>query len=120
MVPGRVRVFLTVAAFCAAPLSGQRSASVAGHILDATGAGVPAATVTVINQKTGFHRTAESEPGGAYAVTSLEPGDYTIKVSKDQFRPINDFNVPLAPQASTQIDFVLQVGSVFEEVRVEE
>jgi len=39
-----------------------------------------AATITVINQRTGFRRTAESEPGGAYAVTSLEPGDYTLEV----------------------------------------
>jgi hypothetical protein len=119
MVPGRVRVFLTVAAFCAAPLSGQRSASVVGRILDVTGAGVPDATVTVVNQQTGFHRTTQSEPRGGYAVTSLEPGEYTIKVAKDQFRHIYNFDVPLGGQAPTQIDFVLQVGSVFEEVRVE-
>ncbi len=119
MVPGRMRVFIAVAAFCAAPLSGQRSASIAGRIVDATGAGVPAAAITVIDQKTGFRRTAESEPGGAYAVTSLEPGQYTIKVAKDQFRPINNFNVPVAGQGATQIDFVLQLGSVFEEIRVE-
>ena len=119
MVPGRVRVSLILAAFCAAPLPGQRSASVAGRIVDVTGAGVPAATITVINQKTGFRRTAESEPGGTYAVTSLEPGEYTIKVAKDQFRPINNFDVPLAAQGATQIDFVLQLGSVLEEIRVE-
>jgi hypothetical protein len=100
-------------------LPGQRSASVAGRILDVTGAGVPGATVTVVNQRTGFRRSAESEPGGGYAVTSLDPGEYTIKVSKDQFRPINNFNVPLGGQGATAIDFVLQVGSVFEEVRVE-
>jgi hypothetical protein len=113
MVPGRVRILLTVAAFCAAPLSAQRSASVVGRVLDVTGAGITAANVTVINQSTGFRRTTETEPGGAYAVTSLEPGEYTIKVAKDQFRPINNFNVPLTGQTATQIDFVLQVGSVF-------
>ncbi len=119
MVPGRMRIFLAVAAFCAAPLTAQRSSSVSGRILDVTGAGVPSVTVTVINQKNGFRRTAESEPGGTYAVTSLDPGLYTIKVAKDQFRPIYNSDVPLAPQAVTPIDFVLQVGSVFEEVRVE-
>jgi len=119
MVPGRVRIFLTVAAFCAAPLPGQRSASVVGRILDVTGAGVPGAAITVINQKTGFRRTAESDPGGAYAVTSLEPGEYTIKITKDQFRPINDFDVPLPAETATPIDFVLQVGSWLGEIRVE-
>lgn len=119
MVPGRVRVYLAVAAFCAAPLSGQRSASVVGRISDATGASIPAASITVINQKTGFHRATESDPGGAYALTSLEPGEYTIKIAKDQFRPIYNFDVPLAPLVATAIDFVLQVGSVTEEVRVE-
>jgi len=118
MVPGRVRVYLAVAAFCAAPLSGQRSASVVGRISDATGASIPAASITVINQKTGFHRATESDPGGAYALTSLEPGEYTIKIAKDQFRPIYNFDVPLAPLVATAIDFVLQVGSVTEEVRV--
>ena len=119
MVRGRVRVFLAVAAFCAAPLSGQRSASLAGRILDTSGGGIAAATVTVINQKDGFKRTTETEPDGSYAVTSLEPGEYTIKVSKDQFRPINNFNVVLAGQTATQADYVLQVGSLFDEVRVE-
>jgi hypothetical protein len=109
-----------MAAFCAAPVAAQRSASVVGRVLDSTGAGISAANITVINEKTGFRRSTESEPGGAYAVTSLEPGEYTIKVTKEQFRPINNFNVPLAAQSATQIDFVLQVGSVFGgEFRVE-
>jgi hypothetical protein len=119
MVPGRVRIFLAAAVFCAAPLAGQRLASVAGRILDVTGAGVPSATITVVNQRTGFRRTAGSEPDGTYAVTSLEPGEYTIKIAKDQFRPINNFDVPLPGPAATRIDFVMQVGSVVEEIRVE-
>jgi hypothetical protein len=87
--------------------------------LDVTGAGITAAKVTVINQKTGFRRSTESEPGGAYAVTSLEPGEYTIKVAKDPFQPINNFDVPLAGQTATERNFVLQIGSVFEEISVE-
>lgn len=119
MVPGTVRIILALAAFCAAPLWGQRSSSAVGRITDSTGAGIPAASVTIINQKTGFHRSTESDSGGSYTLTSLEPGEYTIKVAKDQFRPIYNFDVPLAPQVATQIDFVLQLGSVFKEVLVQ-
>jgi len=118
MVPGRVRV-VAVIAFLATPLWAQRSASLAGRILDVSGGGIEGAAILAINQDTGLHRSTQSEPGGAYAITSLDPGPYTIKITKDQFRPINSFNVPLRAQEVTTGNFVLQVGSVFDEVSVE-
>jgi hypothetical protein len=99
-------------------VSAQRSASISGRILDGTGAGIAAANITVTNQKTGFIRKTESEPGGAYAVTSLVPGLYTIKVEKYQFTTILDFDVPLTEQMAYGFDFVMKVGSQNQTVEV--
>jgi hypothetical protein len=56
------------------PVAAQRYASLAGHVLDTSGGGISGAVVTVTNQETGFRRSAESEIGGAYAVSPLEAG----------------------------------------------
>ncbi|HUA58970.1 MAG TPA: carboxypeptidase regulatory-like domain-containing protein [Verrucomicrobiae bacterium] len=99
-------------AFLAVPVWAQRSASLAGRILDVTGGGVAGAIIAATNEDTGLRRTVESEPGGAYEITSLDPGLYTVKISKDQFNPYAEYHVPLREQAITVRRFVLEVGSV--------
>src|SRR5271157_3432894 len=73
----RARVIIAVLAailLAGRPMSAQRYASLAGHVLDTSGGGIAGAVVTVTNQDTGFRRSAESETGGAYAVVPLEAG----------------------------------------------
>ena len=101
------------------PVAAQRYASLAGHVLDTTGGGISGAMVTVTNQETGFRRSAESEIGGAYAVSPLETGIYKITVRKEGFRTLVRFGMPLAEAQVAAADFVLPVGSILETVVVE-
>jgi iron complex outermembrane recepter protein len=73
---------MTVAvSFLAAPAFAQSpDGSVAGVVRDSSAAAVPGATVTVTNDQTGASQTAVSGPDGAYSVTGLAPGAYTVEV----------------------------------------
>lgn len=103
---------MVAVAFLVIPVWAQRSASLAGRILDRTGGGVAGAAIAATNEDTGLRRTAQSGAGGVYAITSLYPGRYTIEISKDQFRPFLEFHVALDPDVITGRSFVLEVGAL--------
>src|SRR5690348_2918814 len=100
------------------PAAAQRYASLAGHILDTSQAGIAGAAISVVNEDTGFRRGAVSEFGGGYAVSSLEPGVYKITVRKENFQTVVRFNLELRPSVATLADFTLPVGSVLETIVV--
>jgi len=102
-----------------APAAAQGRADLYGRVLDITEGGVAQASVTVVNQDTGFRRITESQPDGTYAVASLQPGIYKVTVRKDGFRTVIRFGVRLTAAATTRADFILPVGSVEESITVE-
>jgi hypothetical protein len=88
-------------------------------VLDPSLAAVPEASVTVVNQDSGFRRVTQTEDQGAYSVGSLEAGLYKITVRKEGFRTMIRFNVKLGNMEGAQVDFALTVGAVQETVTVE-
>src|ERR1041385_4659565 len=90
-----------------------------GRILDVSEGGIPQVAVTVVNEDTGFRRTTQSEPTGAYAVGALQPGVYKITVRKEGFRTLVRFGVNLVAASVTRADFMLPVGPVEETITVE-
>src|SRR5258708_25561182 len=60
----------------------QVSASIKGNVSDASGAAVPAVTVTVKNIETGAIRSGVTDDAGRYLVVSLHVGEYEVRVSK--------------------------------------
>jgi hypothetical protein len=115
MPNGRALALLVVSA-CAA--MGQRYVDLFGQIVDTTEGGIGQASVTVVNEDTGFRRVTESDPSGRYTVASLQPGSYKVTVRKDGFRTLQQFNVRLSAASATRADFVLPVGSVEETITV--
>ena len=110
--------FLALLLVCAAPAAAQKYANLYGRVLDTSEGGIGQAAVSVINEDTGFRRGAESEPGGAYSVSSLQPGVYKIIVRKEGFRTVVRFGVRLTASAAARADFVLPVGSIEESITV--
>ena len=102
----------------AAPLSAQQWCSLSGLILDESGATVPDAMVSIINEDTGFRRVLQSRTDGIYAVSSLKAGSYKVTVRKDGFHTVVRFGVRLDASASARLDFQLTVGSVQETITV--
>lgn len=90
-----------------------------GRVLDPSGAVVPEAGVTVVNEDSGFRRVTQTGPDGAWLIGSLQPGVYKITVRKDGFRTMIRFNVKLANLQPARADFALSVGAVQESITVE-
>ena len=100
------------------PATAQQYTHLAGLIHDPTGAVAPGATVTVMNQETGFRRVVRSQSNGRYVVAFLQPGLYKITVRKPGFRTLVRYGVKLDAAQPVQLDFRLVLGSVQEVITV--
>ncbi|MGB7022885.1 MAG: carboxypeptidase regulatory-like domain-containing protein [Candidatus Acidiferrales bacterium] len=92
--------------------------AIAGRILDASGAVVPNATVTITNKATGVAVTTDVDAAGEYQVLTLIPGIYSVKVSAAGFDSVLRDNITLHVQDHLSLDFTLKVGSVKTEIVV--
>src|SRR5205085_396069 len=87
---GRCALFVCLcmlSAFSVA-ISAQTASSglVTGQVTDPSGAAVPGATVTLVAAKTSVLLTATTDSDGRYVFSSVEPGDYTVRVSRAGFQ----------------------------------
>jgi hypothetical protein len=93
-------------------------ASIAGHVIDASGAAVPNAKIQAVNVATQETATATSDTSGAYTVPLLRPGTYTVTVTAAGFKQYVRENVVLEVSKIVGIDVSLEVGAVTESVEV--
>jgi len=90
-----------------------------GVVIDATGAFVPGATVTIKNEKTGEERTVKSNDQGVYVVANLKPSVYTIRVTFGNFAPIEITGLNLTAAQEFPLDLTLQPAGLTETVTVQ-
>src|SRR5215472_7055872 len=110
---------ILILALCALPAFAQVDrGAIVGRIVDSSGAVVPNATVTVLNEATGVVVTTPANDVGEYQVLALIPGTYSIKVSAQGFEGVRRNDILLHVQDRLSIDFTLKVGSVNQEVVV--
>src|SRR5262249_60580057 len=112
MISGRARTLVIACLAGLASLRAQTYTHVSGLVLDASASSVPGATVTVVNEDTGFRRVCLSQPDGSYVVSSLQPGVYKITVRKVGFRTLIRFGIKLSQSQPAQVDWNLLGGSV--------
>jgi hypothetical protein len=93
--------------------------AVIGAVTDSTGAVVPDAQVTVVNEGTGEVRKQNTGTSGLYRVLLLAPGSYRIKVSKSGFKLAIRPGVPVIVGEVVQLDVELEVGARAERVVVQ-
>jgi hypothetical protein len=98
-------------------LFGQ-TAEISGIVRDASGAVVPAAKVSVINQDTTATRATTSDGSGLYSIPALLPGHYRITVSADGFQTESRDDVTIETAQTASIDFTLKLGVSKEAVTV--
>jgi hypothetical protein len=89
-----------------------------GRISDYSGATVPGAQITAVNQATGETRTANSNEQGIWLIPQMSPGTYKVAVAKQGFATVAQDNVKLDVNGSITLNFQLKVGVVNETIQV--
>jgi outer membrane receptor protein involved in Fe transport len=94
------------------------TSAVTGTVTDATGAIVVGADVQVTNTATGVVYSATSDNLGAYHVTQLPPGTYTMSITKAGFQTQNVQPFKLVVDQQFSQNIVLAVGQTTESISV--
>lgn len=97
-----------------------KSATITGTVTDPTGAVIPGATVTVINQETNVQTTTTTDNSGNFNVPYLAPGTYTVNVERaaSGFAKYSKTNVVVSTAQTVQVEIRMQVGGAAETVTV--
>jgi hypothetical protein len=119
-IPMGKLVILALFGSTATSLHAQVGASLSGTVLDATGAPLPEARITVKNAETGALRQVPSDDAGRYSAPSLPVGRYEILAEKAGFKSELRTGITLVVGQAVLIDLTLQVGELKETMTVTE
>src|SRR3989454_4160000 len=92
--------------------------SLTGIVSDQSGAKVPGAAVTAVNQATNVPYTAVSNDAGNYTITSVPVGTYVVKAELTGFKTATTKPIELEAKQIARLDFKLAVGSLEDTVEV--
>src|SRR5437867_4004540 len=118
------RIYRLIPVLVAALISSQLDAqevtgNITGAVVDASGAAVPNAVVTVIATAEGIVlRTLQTNEAGLYSATLLPVGTYSVAVEAPGFKKARRDGIELNANAKYTADFQLEVGDVSQEVSV--
>src|SRR5215469_8514482 len=96
----------------------QYRTSIQGTVTDPSGAVVPDATVTLINNETNQSFQATSSSAGVFAFNALLPSTYTITVEKAGFQKQVLDHVQVIAEQANAVNVQLQVGDATQTVTV--
>jgi outer membrane receptor protein involved in Fe transport len=97
----------------------QPAATLRGIVTDPNGAVVAGATVRVTQPATGATRETITNDEGAYVLSSLQPGEYEIRIEAQGFAAkISKIQVVLQVGQNVTVDATLEVGAMTEVVNL--
>ena len=108
---------LLLAAAITAPA--QQTATLSGSVHDASAGVVQAASVKLVNTKTGDTFSGVSSANGLYTIPLIKPGEYELQAEAPGFKQHLQTGIRLETGSSARIDIALEVGAVAETVTVE-
>jgi len=116
----RTLVLALFAFMSATPLLGQSTTdgAVGGTVFDSTGAVIANAHVTIHNNGTNAEQTATTDDSGYYRVIHLQPGSYTVSVSRQGFGAFKAEQVIVDVGSLTEISAHLKPAGAGETVDV--
>lgn len=99
--------------------SQSNQGTIAGNVLDVSGAAVPHASVVAKNRDTGYTGTTESSATGSFRFPAVPLGRYDVSITATGYRVTNFEGVLVQVNTVTSLDANLSVGSTNEAVTVE-
>jgi hypothetical protein len=99
-------------------LSQSDRGTIAGTVLDATGAAVEGATVTATDTATSAVYTATTGPTGGYRLYDLRVSAYKVSVTVPGFKTVEKTGILVQVNTTSSLDFSLQPGDVKETLTV--
>ena len=101
------------------PLFGQGTSSrVVGTVVDASGATVPDATVTLTNEASRVSFTTKTTSAGTYVFDAVQVGTYTLELTANGFKKFVARGNQVYIGQPTTVNVTLAVGAVSESVEV--
>ena len=84
--------------------------SIAGTVLDPSGAVVPKATVTIRSTETRIQQSVVTDSKGFYSFPSLPVGRYDLEIAAPGFRPYRRTGIAIDANSTLSIDAALELG----------
>src|SRR5215475_7054112 len=100
-------------------LYAQDRGIITGQVVDASGAAMPDAKVTLTNPSTGQSIITETNREGVYTFLSLTAGRYEVAAEKAGFHKARATDVLVQVSTATRLDIRLELGEVAETVQIE-
>jgi hypothetical protein len=91
---------------------------ITGTVFDPSGAVLPGATVTIINEGTSVSQSTTTDRDGSYRFPLVPPGTYTVQVKATGFAEYLRKNVTVDPSQAVSLDVTLEVGKATQTVEV--
>lgn len=100
------------------PAIADVTATISGIVQDSSGAMLPGAQITAINEQTGIQTTVTADAKGFYSMPELPIGSYRVRAAKQGFKTYEQSGLLLRVNDSIRVDVTLSVGNVEERVEV--
>jgi hypothetical protein len=100
------------------PRAFGQAAQISGLITDSSGARLPGANITIVNEDTGISRSVNTNTDGFYSVPLLQPGKYMITAKGAGFATQVRTGITLEVGSHEVLNLILQVGQMTQTVEV--
>src|SRR3989442_12456124 len=115
----RVMRILGLFLLCAVAVSAQTNkGGISGTVMDANGAAVPGASVTITNLGTNQSQKVTTSDTGSFQVSSLDPVTYTIVVEMAGFKKALLETVKVETATTVTVNVTLEAGKVDESITI--
>ncbi len=103
---------------CTVAVAQFETAEVLGTVHDSSGAIVPKANITLLNEQTGVTEKTASDESGLYDFFNVKVGRYTVSAELPGFERFSTTGVTVNVNARQRVDITLQVGTAAQTVEV--
>ena len=94
------------------------NATISGRVVDASGAVLPNATVTVRNSDTNVSKNTQSNGEGIYSIPNLPPGNYVITAEFPGMNKLERSGATLRVGDRVTLDLTMEVGAQTQQIAV--